>query len=455
MCGLVGAIVNDNRWTLSKAELDIFTNLLYASALRGAHSTGIMWTDGETNHMLKMATHPADFIFTKEYQNILVPNKIKGIFGHTRYATSGKINAKNAHPFKVKNRVILMHNGNVTKVIDSVANEFEVDSMALADALSREDPNKVFESFDGAVACIWFDNQNNSVNFYRNYQRPLNYTANGVTKFIASEEQMLRWIVGRSQWQGQAAPVIKELAPMHHMMIQLDSLDKVSEQKIDRKYNQSFFSESNRHSSKWPHYGVNDIDYDGEDEYGDPPFRRRSNTSYGPIHKTDESNASDTTPTTTPTSNQSAPSHLRVVGKVGTLSLPKENPSLKKSPYMKVAKDGPFITGQTMVFVAYDSEEYEYEDNRGGKHTKVKVKLTPIIGTDKKEYDIPRYTSVPCEAFGYTTEEVKKFLEGGFVTGQVVNILFNSDYVDEDDRITVYLANLTLISKEGAIVNGN
>lgn len=438
MCGLVGAMVNGNQWTLSKGELETFTNLLYCSALRGAHSTGIMWFDGTNNHILKMAMHPADFIFTKEYQNVMVPGKIKAIFGHTRYATSGKINAKNAHPFKARNRIILMHNGNVSKVVDNTATDFEVDSMALADALSKEDPNKVFESFDGAVACIWFDNKSNSVNFYRNHQRPFHYTTGFATKFMASEAHMLDWVCGRG-FNGHTHVGIKELPAMHMHQIKLDDIGKVLEEKIERKYNHSNYAGS----SRWPHhYGY---DPDLPDEYDiDVPFKgykgRDPISGYQPVIRN------------VPAVIQHPPGHLRVVGKE---ALPEKKASLKRDHLLRVSKDGPFANNRVMLFVAYESEQYSFENSQGHSVPRYKVKLTPVLGGEDKKYDIPKYNSVNCECYGLTKEEADEVIKNGFVSGQVINIVFNTDYVNDDDRLTVYLTKVTPISKEGAIINGN
>lgn len=479
MCGLVGAMVAANHMSLSKNELDRFTNLLYCSALRGAHSTGIMWWDGHQIKHMKMAAHPADFIYTKEYNSVLEPGKIKAIFGHTRYATSGKINAKNAHPFKVGNKIVMMHNGNVQKVEGSNVTEFEVDSMALANSLATKPVEKVFESFDGAVACIWFDVPNMTVNFYRNYQRPLWMTDSHITNYYASEEDMLQWVIGRPTFPNSSKNTLKliELPPMHLHKVSLKEIDKkVDFQKIERRYGTTFYNSGSnykRHFNKYPWGGDDEFEYaDDESEIvvrsvADRPI-------YLPQQNTPAVIRSNRKPTDEELNQQ-----LRAAVQAITES-PKEpekpKPRIKlavvnkranmpptadeilaaaehvntESSFLSVPANGPFEVGKEMHFALYQSEVYGE-----GSAQRWKLRGNVILGPKDKIYDIPTYNSAMCEAYNFSEVEAIKHT-GQFVTAKVANIRYNKDYVDDCDRLLVYLSDVRILDgQKGEVANGN
>ncbi len=102
MCGIVGYIGKENA---SKILIDLTRSLEY----RGYDSAGIAIYDSKENKFLiKKTTGTIDRI----KQEIL--NEIDGTTGisHTRWATHGKINEKNAHPqISSNSKILIVHNG--------------------------------------------------------------------------------------------------------------------------------------------------------------------------------------------------------------------------------------------------------------------------------------------------------------------------------------------------------
>ena len=102
MCGIVGYIGKENA---SKILIDLTRSLEY----RGYDSAGIAIYDNKKDKFLiKKTTGTID----KIKEEIL--DAIDGTTGisHTRWATHGKINNKNAHPqISSNNKILIVHNG--------------------------------------------------------------------------------------------------------------------------------------------------------------------------------------------------------------------------------------------------------------------------------------------------------------------------------------------------------
>jgi len=234
MCGIVGVINHSNTKDLTGNQLTIFEELLFANELRGKDSTGIMLgTDAGRVRILKHAQPASRFLkeehYLKWFDKYVVKNKNHCIFGHNRLATVGKVTSKNAHPFNEGN-ITLMHNGSHKSVFTEFKDDIpdsikaDVDSHAVAyliDKYGLEEYLKKSKTLPEA-AFVFFDAKDKSINIYRNYARPLNFFKDyrGVY-YIASEEQMLKWILGRNKITGKLD--VEQFKPYHLYKMGIDA----------------------------------------------------------------------------------------------------------------------------------------------------------------------------------------------------------------------------------------
>lgn len=200
MCGIVGVVSKQIR-SLNRPELEAFEELLKVNAIRGDDSTG-MFAVTQKNQVpvLKQATHPEIFCATSAYYSFMEDVFQKGhvLIGHNRKATSGDVTSKNAHPFYDK-KIALVHNGyigNAKSLDESVA----VDSQAIITALSTEkDVIKGLQKLWGAWAIVWYNHETKKLYLARNNDRPLAIAHTPTHMYLASEGDMLKWILTRNK----------------------------------------------------------------------------------------------------------------------------------------------------------------------------------------------------------------------------------------------------------------
>lgn len=160
---------------------------------RGPDSTGMfsVANDGTTD-ILKEAVPSFSFMEKDPVKDLLKKayNCSTFLVGHNRKATQGKITDENAHPF-VDGNIVLVHNGSLWN--HRSVEQVDVDSHAIAISLnkSENDVEEVFNKLKGPAACVWYNNANKSLNFFRNKERPLFFYDAGGTTFFASEWLML------------------------------------------------------------------------------------------------------------------------------------------------------------------------------------------------------------------------------------------------------------------------
>jgi hypothetical protein len=202
MCGIVGFFMPDKGWALSAK--DVLPEAIFTNQVRGRDSVGMFGINrlgAKKLDWLKMVG-PAD-----QFLNWAEPHKrffrnaddFHFIVAHNRAATIGhKDDERAAHPHHV-GAITLVHNGTLRTYPDR--DKHISDSLWLATALNDHgDFVKVAEKFTGAYALVWYDNRDLSLNFVRNYERPLSFVheMNGATWF-ASEPKMISWLLDRNK----------------------------------------------------------------------------------------------------------------------------------------------------------------------------------------------------------------------------------------------------------------
>lgn len=195
MCGIVGVLGN-----IGFKEKKAFSRMLELDTVRGPHSTGVILIEGTDNILFdKRVGTPWDFYAKSplfEGKSGFKGISLKGMIGHNRWATVGKINDRNAHPFNFEN-VIGVHNGTIYEEflydLEKVGGKYEVDSEALYSAINKVGVERAIRTIGGAYSLVYWDKKEKKVKFLRNSQRPMFYTWDKDKKsiFFASEP----WII--------------------------------------------------------------------------------------------------------------------------------------------------------------------------------------------------------------------------------------------------------------------
>ena len=171
MCGIVG-LAGD----IEFADRAIFRDMLDICQLRGRDSTGAININRQMSYGYIKEVGPPTFLFDrKSYSQIIETGTHAAFIGHCRHKTQGEVSRKNAHPFDFEDEGIIgVHNGTLRNYHHLDGHAFgKVDSEVLYGHLAKNGPENTFDRIEGAWACVWWDDQEETLNFIRNEERPM------------------------------------------------------------------------------------------------------------------------------------------------------------------------------------------------------------------------------------------------------------------------------------------
>lgn len=214
MCGIVGVVTKAHNGLIKRVE-DSFFQMLYADAVRGEDSTGVIAVEKDTTfHIAKEAISAEWFINSLKVSQSPITNAMwnrgAAYIGHNRKKTIGKISDETAHPFVVEDTFAVVHNGTLRKHHELAPN-CDVDSQALAihlhgafsrggsesDAIKAE-LEDALGKVDGAYALAMYNQDRHRVHLLRNKERPLSVIETEDAWYFMSEPLMGVWILVRN-----------------------------------------------------------------------------------------------------------------------------------------------------------------------------------------------------------------------------------------------------------------
>jgi hypothetical protein len=175
MCGIVGMIGD-----LHKSDWSLMRHLLFMNTTRGVHSTGLFYVGSDCEVKMEKSQGAPGNLYEDESSDIwdwegkVLPNAPvpKIIVGHNRFATKGKINSENAHPFNVGDW-FGVHNGSLERYRHLSKTLHEVDSKYIIDGCNQSGFTSTWESMRGAAAVVAYDQKKDLLHIARNEERPL------------------------------------------------------------------------------------------------------------------------------------------------------------------------------------------------------------------------------------------------------------------------------------------
>ncbi len=205
MCGIWGIISRTQRG-LDRPDITITKQMMLDTIQRGENSTGLFMTDymdpKKAPTGVKVLGGPQNIYgnepLWREIEDY-VAQHAGCIIGHGRYATRGRVNSGNAHPFQHEH-ITMVHNGTIhagvsyKKTGDAAP---DVDSHALAISMAEHGVMEALAKVRGAYAVVVHDAKEGCLYVARNDDRPLHAYATKDRFYIMSEGEFLKAIMKR------------------------------------------------------------------------------------------------------------------------------------------------------------------------------------------------------------------------------------------------------------------
>jgi predicted glutamine amidotransferase len=296
MCGIVGFITEEkNIGAIERKKF--FINALRAGVVRGDDGTGIFMVphdlDGPAD-WAKLGGPAEQFLQDKHAIARLGYNEkfdeYRAVIGHNRSATVGNTSTANAHPFQ-EGPITLVHNGTLNTMgglptPKHKAKGADVDSHVITHNLATASVEDVVKELDGAYALVWHDARDKSVNILRNSQRPLHLMLlkNHKTILLASEAEMLHWLVQRSSFTAGDAIFYPEPGYLLKFTDETGIKPRVTKLTMHTYRTYSGGGYGGYQGGAWR--GHENEGWDGEDSYGtgETWYQRRDAAMHPPVN---------------------------------------------------------------------------------------------------------------------------------------------------------------------------
>jgi predicted glutamine amidotransferase len=184
--------------SLSNDEVKDAQFLGLLSTTRGVDSTGIAVFGRGKKNKVTLRTHRKvdnflSFMKDKEAHDACSAHGRFLLMGHTRWATLGAVNLRNAHPIE-EGGIVLCHNGSVDHFLRDKKSEDDSDSREIARRLNKQGLEKTMHEIAYSAAAMTYVNlPKQTFTLSRNGGRPLCYMFNkgNNTMYWASSEWIL------------------------------------------------------------------------------------------------------------------------------------------------------------------------------------------------------------------------------------------------------------------------